>query len=411
MQADNSVAYQYLLCTVQCNRLGALDVSSNSLTGAQDYTRVKVAQIESVTGSMYNCYAASSMAAACTGAQDMVDKHPLSANERVVLCKIKQQSTMAQPAASAPVLLQSALLPSGVSGQLGPGPAALYKYTVHRHASVGDRITSALSRATDPAPYVTLPNLSGPYFAHSLEEARAIASRLETADKLHTVAISRIESSATESVPVVALDPVSAQGMPADNSRHYAYLLLRCVVQRDGRLDVSTRSPEPIVRAAVVSCVGGTTTRNMMFVRDAASLHKAIAMEKAHASLAYTQRVLVCKIKCLSEMAVATVPALRTENASYRYMVHRHDVNASGALTIQTAPTSSEHWSRLRGNGMYMAETADDANRIVAQLCVAEQRAGNSVSDQMWLVSRVESVLSRAPLVFVPVPVPVAVGV
>ncbi len=403
MQADNSVAYQYLLCNVQCNRAGALDVSNNSLTGSNDHARVQIAQIEAANGSTYNCYAASTMAVARAAAQDMVDKHPLGATERIVLCKIKQQQ---QGAASAPVLTHAAL-PGGVSGRSEDEPASLYTYTVHQHTGTGDKVTPAPYSATDPAPHVTLPKLCGPYYARSMDEARKIALRLETADNSYTVVISRIESSATASVPAVALKPVPAEGMLADNSRHYSYLLLRCMVRPDGKLDVSRRSAEAIVRAAVASYTGTTNSRNVTFARDAASVPEAVADERARASLADTHCLLVCKIKYLSEMSsaaaatAAALPVLRTDSKSYRYVVHRHDKTASGALAIQIASITTEHWSRLRGNGMHLAETVDDANRIVAQLCAAEQRAGNNVSDQMWLVSRVESVLQPcAPLVF-----------
>ncbi len=392
MQADNAVAYRYVLCNVQCTGTArTLDVTS-----LEEYTRAHIAQVASMPGAHYNCYVASSLESARAAAQAMVHENPLIVTERVALCKIKQKSAAHDPPA---VSLQP--VPStGLLGVSVNGPARSYAYVVHRHAQSNDRVT-LLSSAAGADVQVALQGLDGPYFARSMDEARTTASRLEPSNSV-AVVISRIESSTTASVPcattTTALESVPIGGLVADNGRRYVYVVLRCRVQPDGRLDVSTTNASAIVQADAHSHLGGRILhRNLTFVQnDYTSLQKAVQQEQVRVPLTQAQRLLVCKIKYVSQVSSGAPPptALRTDSKSYRYMVQRHDATANGVLEMQV--TNGEHWSRLRGDGMYMAETADEANRIVAQQCAAEPRAAN----QLWLVSRVECVGQRPALVF-----------
>ncbi len=391
MQADNSVAYQYVLCNAQCDTYGALDVSATMASNG--CTQARIGNVSNVNGSRYNCHVATSLEHAHAAANEMVRDHPLSAAERVVLCKIKQRSA----AASAPVASLQPVPSTGLVGMSTADQTTAYTYIVHRHAMSGDRIV--LESPTDSGARVALVDLNGPYFVPTLQQARDIASRLgANVSKQAATIISRIESSALIGARA-ALESVPAAGMPADNAQHYAYLVLRCLVRLNGRLNVHTSGPDAAVQATVFPYRGECDySRNMTFVRDRASVQKAVEDEQTRRPLVNAQRLLLCKIKCVSAMssnvptaAAPAVAALRTDNKSYRYMVHRHDAAANGALEMQS--TSGDHWSRLRGNGMYMAETADEANRIVAQQCAAEPRAVN----QVWLVSRVECVVQSPP--------------
>ncbi len=401
MQADNGIAYQYLLCNVQCTSTGLLDVIHTSEPSG--YRRAQVANIPQANGSAYNCYVASSLDEARAAVQAMVRGHPLGARERVVLCKIMQRSV----SAGASVASVQAVPPTGLPGMSQGEPTGAYMYTVHRHVKVADALPAQPSGiGADAGPRVaSLAFNDVLHYACTLQQAHHIASSMQaTQTSADTVLISRIESSTTTSVPSAAatmLEAVPAKGMPAYNSHRCSYLVLRCQVQPDGRLDVMT-SPTG-VQALAFAYVGGTESRrNVTLVRDCDSIATAVEREHAHLPLADRQCLLVCKIEYVSQMLSAATTAssnaaLHTEHKAYRYLVHRHDATATGALKI--AGTEIAHWPYLRGDGMYLAETADEANRIVAQQCAAEPRAVN----QLWLVSCVESVPQRPVLVFVAV--------
>ncbi len=353
MQADNSVAYPYVLCNLKYTDGDVLQVrevlNKKTLGAPHSYVHAPMLHVQ-CNGSLYNCYVAQTLEDARAAAADMAYKYPLSQGERAVLCKIKQRSVW-------------------TSASVTAAQAVLAGATVSKGVLC-----------------VSVPGLRGPYIARDVGDARAVL-------------ISRTESGTVMSAPRVMLEPVPGDGLMADNGCCYSYVVLRCTVRPDGKLDVSTSTADAVVRAEVGSYRGDSDlSRNVTLVRDDASLQQAA--EQEHARMPRAQaRLLVCEIQyvsqALSASAAPTEPTLRTDSKWYRYVIHCHNVTA-GALDMRDNEIG--HWSALRGPGMYLAETLDEANRIVTELFAAEPRAAS----QMWLVSRIESV-PRPTLVFVPV--------
>ncbi len=387
MQADNGIAYQYVLCNVQCTSTGLLDVIRNGAPPL--YALAQVASISRSKGSAYNCHVASNLDAAHAAAIAMVHEQSLGPRERVVLCKIKQRSM----SIGAPVVSTQAVPPAGLVG-VSQGESHSYAYTVHRHAKTGDtfQLAQAGGGDADWMPRLTVVGQNGPYFARTLEDARAVATRTEAGDKSYAAVISRIESSTSISAPRVTLESVCVDGLAADNSRRYSYLVLRCKVLPDGRLDVHTRALDASVQALAYPYAGGLDSgRNMTFVRDYASVQLAAEQEQQRVPLARAQQLLVCKIKYVSRMSppdASTTPAcsvLHTDSKSFCYAVHRPDTSACG--TPATSGSTATQWSVLHGAGMYMADTAAEATFIATQLLTATRTP--------WLVSRVSCVVQQ----------------